>query len=279
MKCPGPISIPRPGGNGNFDRITVPCGKCEFCLENKRNAWSFRVQQEARHSGSAYFVTLTYSEENLPKTEFGIPTLDKQDLQLFLKLLRMKVERNAPGSKIRYYLCGEYGPEGMRPHYHIIIFNLPLKIAEKIPSVWKKGYVTVGILTDARIHYVTKYFLTKNKYPEGSVKPFNMMSLKPGIGYQYLERTGNYHKKNLDFTVRFKSGHKLKIPKYYADKIFNQSDKNINRSQTMDRFDQIEQRQMELRDRIGNGYYTDYISAIENKRKEINKKLTKKAKL
>lgn len=61
------------------------------------------------------FLSLTYSDEFLPAGN----TLVKRDLQLFMK--RLRKER---GDGVRFIACGEYGDTTLRPHYHIILFNV-----------------------------------------------------------------------------------------------------------------------------------------------------------
>lgn len=52
-----------------------------------------------------------------------IPYLRKRDIQLFVKRLRSsfdyELQRHA---EVRYFICGEYGPEHYRPHYHCLFF-------------------------------------------------------------------------------------------------------------------------------------------------------------
>lgn len=62
----------------------VPCGKCPSCLANQRQEWVFRLKQEYEASVFAIFVTLTYSDENLPKDL----SVNKKDIQDFHKRLR-----------------------------------------------------------------------------------------------------------------------------------------------------------------------------------------------
>jgi len=44
----------------------VPCGKCIPCKAKRRNEWTFRIAEEYRYSNTAFFVTLTYDDLNLP---------------------------------------------------------------------------------------------------------------------------------------------------------------------------------------------------------------------
>jgi hypothetical protein len=103
-----------------------PCGKCMPCLVTKRQEWTMRLLLEMKLSLFTYFVTLTYSDKNIP--ERG--TLVKKDAQLWMKRLRIDLERNYDKQKIRYFLVGEYGDKKHRPHYHALIFtdrDIPLE--------------------------------------------------------------------------------------------------------------------------------------------------------
>lgn len=53
---------------------------------------------------------------------FGkIPYLRKEDIQKFMKRLRKNLS-NYDSEKIRYFVCGEYGPVHFRPHFHLLLF-------------------------------------------------------------------------------------------------------------------------------------------------------------
>lgn len=49
-----------------LDYAPIPCGKCINCLKNKQNAMVSRCLAESDKRGSFTFVTLTYSNENMP---------------------------------------------------------------------------------------------------------------------------------------------------------------------------------------------------------------------
>ena len=94
----------------------LPCGKCLICKENKIEEWVNRwtEQMKITPENTSYFLTLTYSDENLtyittPKGELS--TLNYDDVTKFLKRLRKrqtKIEKinNLPPSKIVYHGCG-----------------------------------------------------------------------------------------------------------------------------------------------------------------------------
>jgi len=238
--CISPLTI----GRGET-RNVVPCGKCNFCLETNRNAWTFRLRVELRHAHTAHFLNLTYSDENLPWSEHGVPELRKNDLQRFNKRLR-KLQSTLPpivqpdqistvvDAKIRYYAVGEYGTETERPHYHSIIFNVhPLAIAQ-LPKLWPHGHTVVGTVEPASIHYVTKYVINRIEDIEGlRQKPFALISR--GIGSTYLQTHGqwhNDHKNHKRFYV-VSDGMKQTLPRYYKDKLFNSQEKAEHRFKTL----------------------------------------------
>ena len=134
MICISPISIKDPRQSRGSIRLTVPCGKCGACKFNRRMEWSFRLAIELRYAHTADFLTLTYSDEIVPKNSFGIPTLKKADYRDFLKRLRKFNDGNKK-SRIRYYVVGEYGTETHRPHYHMVLFNLRKKTRKHLPKI------------------------------------------------------------------------------------------------------------------------------------------------
>lgn len=138
----------------------VPCGKCNFCLESRRNEWTFRLRMEMNVSHAAHFITLTYDDNNIVYSEHGHPTLVKRDLQLFTKRLR-KEQDSHTDLTLRYYSVGEYGTTTLRPHYHSIMFNLIPEVCNKLTTIWGKGQLMVGTVTPASIHYVTKYHVNR----------------------------------------------------------------------------------------------------------------------
>lgn len=214
MKCPEPIFVRK-------TRLLVPCGKCAACRARKANEWIIRLNVEFKNSVSAYFVTLTYDDFNIPYTNNGYETLKKTDLQEFINLLRQYCP-------FRYFSIGEYGDKGQRPHYHLLVFNFqPLvnpetnkilyhrdwQIVDKntlmntvdveavIYKAWKKGIVQVQPLEGGAIRYLANYlidFSVQKVYDEeiDQEKQFALMSRRPPIGYQYYtdKQAIKYHR-------------------------------------------------------------------------------------
>lgn len=221
MRCMHAISILVDGR-----REFVPCGKCNFCLEARRADWSFRLRQELKVSTSAFFITYTYEET--PKTEAGVETLCKKDMQDFYKRLRQENLQ-----KIRHYTVGEYGTKGGRPHYHSATFNLDRGMEASVLRIWhagyqapgtKRGHVLVVPLNDACIHYVTKYHVNKIGEYSDRAPPFALMSRKPGLGLNYLETHSQWHREGMRGFTRV-GGIYGRLPRFYADKLFTKEEK------------------------------------------------------
>lgn len=220
MQCLHPIVL---------SNKVVPCGKCLPCLKNRQRDWYVRLEQELLVSKSAFFITLTYDDSCLNFVD-GIPVVSRRDCQTFFKRLRKRIEPE----KIRYFLCSEYGPHTFRPHYHLIIFNLPNNLINNelqqfLSKVWQKGFVTVASVTSARINYLAKYVVTGYVLPafysDKSRRPFSLQSRHPGIGANYLcPRNIERHKSLLQTTLPVQ-GSKKRLPRYYRDRIFDDSEK------------------------------------------------------
>lgn len=139
--------------------VLVPCGKCPLCVARRVSAWSFRLQQEEKISSSAHFITLTYSIAQVPITSRKFMTIDKREIQLFIKRLR---KSHPPTPKLKYFCVGEYGGRTNRPHYHAILFNADISL---IQPAWQLGHIHYGLVSGASIGYCLKYMAKKGKIP------------------------------------------------------------------------------------------------------------------
>lgn len=182
--------------------VVVPCGKCITCRLSKSFEWSVRCTCESYFYKENYFLTLTYNSECLPEDR----QLNRLHFQQFMKRLRWHFR----GYKLKVFYCGEYGDKRNRPHYHAIIFGLPLSeknyrlypvnyskkgnknyVNDVITNLWGKGLVTIGTFSSSSASYVAQYTLKKAKYNfncKKSVKPFIGMSLRMPIGYSFFEK-------------------------------------------------------------------------------------------
>lgn len=269
MRCISPLLIRQ-----NGERHTVPCGKCNFCLQTKRAEWSFRICQEQKVSDTAYFLTLTYDDEKLPfNAKTGTPELRKSDYQRFKKRLR-KQQSEISFKKIRYYSVGEYGTKTNRPHYHSILFNLEPALVSKLPDIWQNGHIDIGDVTPASVHYVTKYVINRYDECKGREPPFALMSRKPAIGRNYLDTHTQWHREGLKPFTNV-NGKKGRLARYYKDKIFTQLERQkmaleaIQQSD-IDYWEEVE-RLAKFHD-YPESYYEERIShEHENVKRKVNK--------
>lgn len=176
------------------DPIPIPCGHCEGCVKAIRSKWRDRMVLEAASlnpdTQECYFITLTYRDECLPALKSGELALKQRDVTLFLKRLRKLVN-------FRYYLCGEYGDLGKRPHYHMVYFGDRLNDlkwfginrakSEVIESAWSYGLCDVSFADVGCMAYVAGYVTKKLKPSDDppTVPEFQHMSRRPGIGVPY----------------------------------------------------------------------------------------------
>ncbi len=270
----------------------MPCGYCAACLSNKRNEWTFRLQQEQKVSSTAKFITLTYAEDTVPVSEYGELELSKRDIQLFFKKLR-HAQNKYSENQIRYYMVGEYGENTDRPHYHVLLFNADSKILEvqpkkssKLEEIWKNGHLDIGTCTLASIHYVTGYVITRQKekfrrffVEEENTRqlPFALMSRRPAIGHQYIAANKGYHQKNQRFYVRSPNGTKQKIPQYYNNKTFTDEERKANAISSMERIAETYRKKNIKQTKMGMDPYT-YLEEQENNftKKQLKKDKSKK---
>lgn len=249
MSCYSPITIRQ---KESF--ITVPCGRCMGCLQDKRAEWTFRLHQELKNSSSAQFITLTYDDENLLYNENGNGCLYKPDLQNFLKRLRKRDKTN----NIRYYAVGEYGSKSFRPHYHLLLFNNSL--VDNIYKSWTLGFVQIGKVEAASIHYVTKYLI--NRYDDmGNLPPqFATMSRRPGIGANYIDENYKFHKKQQLSKVNM-NGISLKMPRYYRQKIYSKHEMSVQNSKAEKENDLRNIRDQEIAEEKNRNIFKEKIEA------------------
>lgn len=236
--------------------IWIPCGKCLACRISHANDWATRCILESREYKNNSFITLSYNPKNLPKNG----TLQKRDVQLFLKRLRKKY----PDKKIRYFLCGEYGDKTLRAHYHIGFFNYkptdlkfrkynkckqPLYTSKEIADLWGKGFIIVGELTTASAGYIARYTQKKiyNKHDEiikmlGRQKEFILTSRRPGIGMNYIKNEENFKKIKNTFGILIKENETVKIKN--IPQIYRNYWKNID---TLDYYNRTEENKREMK--------------------------------
>lgn len=179
------------------------CGRCIGCRLSRAQMWAIRCVHEAQMHESSVFVTLTYDDDHLPG-----PSLLYLDFQLFMKRLRKQM------GPVRFFMCGEYGEENLRPHFHAILFGVHFADGKKydatlstsltLDRIWGKGLAPYGAVTQDSAQYVARYSVkkvtgdpAKEHYERvdmstgeivDCVPEFGRMSLRPGIGYPWFAK-------------------------------------------------------------------------------------------
>lgn len=206
--------------NGNI----VPCGKCAFCLVNKRSSWQFRIYHEMRTQRMpGYFLTLTYSEKYVKRVANGRLSLRFRDVQLFLKKLRKRKY------KAKYICVGEYGPQTLRPHYHMILWSdVPVDVLQEL---WFMGKIHYGTITMASAMYCLKYIIQPKQKKEKGIEKTRAQFSK-GIGLRYFDNgVYEWHTQSYDEPIFFSyiGEQKVALPKYYKDKLFTRYQKHCEK--------------------------------------------------
>lgn len=218
--------------------LQLPCGQCVGCRLERSRQWAMRCLHEASLSPRNCFITLTYRDECLP--ERG--SLDYSHFQLFMKRFRKAVSPVRP----RFYMCGEYGEELSRPHFHACIFGYDFEDkriwkkttsgsviyrSEALEKLWTFGHSSVGDVNFQTAAYVARYCMKKVTGLRASehylrvdqdtgecysmVPEFTHMSLKPGIGASWFSKfLGDVFPH--DYCVV--NGKMVKPPKFYDRK-------------------------------------------------------------
>lgn len=156
--------------------LVVPCGKCAICRDRKYREYMGRAQAETnKWSEMALFITFTYDDAHLPADG-----LNKRDIQLFLKRLRFRLENYGHTNKLRYIVCGEYGKNTHRAHYHMILWNFP--VSEFHGSITK----VQRFINRCWSVYRVEYDAVKDKYCRVRCKDANGNDMKYPTGkYMY----------------------------------------------------------------------------------------------
>jgi len=228
--------------------MDVPCGQCIGCRIDKSKAWATRCMHEASQHQANSFVTFTYSPENLPADG----SLNHRHFQLFMKRLRKKYGQIT----IRFYMCGEYGDQNGRPHYHAILFGIDfadkrkhsgkddkiLYVSDDLDSIWGLGHCFIGSVTNESAGYVARYVLKKvngeradEHYrrinPEtGEVywlqPEYACMSRRGGIGTTWFKKYASDLYPS-DFAVV--KGKKQQVPRFY-DKLLEKENPELHKT-------------------------------------------------
>lgn len=255
----------------------VPCGKCAFCLTNRRSQWMFRIAQEMRtQEYPGYFLTLTYDEGHVRRVDDGRLSLRFRDVQLYLKRLR-KAKFYA-----KYICVGEYGSSTYRPHYHMLLWTDASP--EFLQSNWKSsktgepmGAIHFGSISMQSAMYCLKYIIQpKQRAVDGIEATRAQFSKGLGLGYLTL-KVYEWHTQTYGEPICWSTvdGRKVALPRYYKSKIFTKHE--LRREAHRIKWESIREKRREMRALIKQGF-KDVQSYIQGLRIEQANRIISKTK-
>lgn len=236
--------------------INIPCGNCTGCRIDRVDQWATRCYHESQMHEHNSFLTLTYSNDHLPD-DYGVSV---RTFQLFMKRLRFEIFP----TKIRYFGCGEYGEQTLRPHYHALIFGYAFPDREfhstttqgdrlysstLLSKAWPYGNALIGDVTIKSAGYVAGYCMKKitgdlaashylRTHPRtglvNQVEPeFALQSSRPGIGAAWFERFKSDAFPS-DFVVV--DGRQKPVPRYYVKKLTEEETAQLDKQRLRRQF-------------------------------------------
>ena len=228
MKCLKPTIYQKNG-------FVVSCGKCNSCIENRRNNIFTQLFLEHQYWGDGSFVTLTYEDDYLPYAEYYPKhgSLERDDINKFIDRFRSYADYHYGVRGLRLMPIGEYGYKNGRAHYHLLIWGLPPHQVELVVNAcW-----TLGKINDVRpiesffnddktlnntINYVLKHNLSVADVPlqDGQTLPFAVFSAIPAYGSSALPRIAELCRKKNVYPVSGLSHYQ----KWYME---NKTDYNV----------------------------------------------------
>lgn len=229
--------------------MSLPCGRCIGCRLTKVDNWASRCMHEAQMHEHNSFITLTFDNEHLPE-DYSVHV---RTWQLFMKRLRKEIEP----TQIRFFACGEYGEQTLRPHYHALIFGYAFPDREfhstttggirqftsvLLSRVWPFGQSLLGSVTYGSASYVAGYAMKKiGGDPAAShylrthpltgatvtVQPeFAVQSRRPGIGSTWFDK---YKDDCFPSDFIIVEGRQKAVPRYYTLKLQEEERLEIQR--------------------------------------------------
>lgn len=232
--------------------VPVGCGKCMECRKQKANNWKVRLYEEIKVDNKAYFVTLSFSNEQFDNIAEGKDTNGKEiakapiikgnlegyegDNEVCRVAIRRFCERWRKANKksVKHWFVNEIGGNNTeRVHIHGLIWcNDPKSIGEH----WKYGNIWVGsYVNEKTITYIVKYLhKTDQKHPNFTGRVW----CSPGIGNEYLNRRdatrNTFQGPDTEDNYKASNGYKIALPIYYRNKLFSDEEREILWMQRLD---------------------------------------------
>lgn len=257
--------------------VPIGCGHCIECRKEKARNWQIRLMEELKVWKYKYFVTLTFSEENLKllceelnNDNTNVNTIARLATRRFLERWRKKYKKS-----VKHWLITELGHDNTeRIHLHGIIFDNTEHSNEELQNLWKYGWTYTGEYCNERtINYIVKY-VTKIDIDHKGYEPDIFCS--GGIGKIYTEKEINKKKhlfcgKNTIQYYTLKNGQKISLPIYYRNKFWTQDQRDLLWTYTLDA-DRTYVRGIKCNKISSQKGYNNYLRLLEHQQK-INTEL------
>lgn len=217
----------------DYRKLYVPigCGECYECRRQKAQQWRVRMLEEIKVQKYKYFVTLTFSNDELEKLANELGIMPDSNAVATLAVRRM-LERYRKKYKVscRHWLITELGHENTeRIHLHGILMPEHELTNEELTNLWKYGRTDIGEYCNERtINYIVKY-VTKIDTDHKNFKSVILCSA--GLGSNFINRYDvqalyKYKKGETPEYYKLNDGNKVALPIYYRNKLFSHEERD-----------------------------------------------------
>lgn len=196
----------------SYDNVHLPTytlsHENSFFYSNRKSLNNFNSYDYSSLPASHIKVPQITNYNFASKNTFGV--VCKSDVQKFLKRLRRMLQYDKEGvlenvsqesRRFRYFVCAEYGPRTLRPHYHALLFFSNKLVARAVNEyyfykAWKlcnqRNAISEFVIGGAA-KYVSAYVNINIKLPYllrlPETRTFVLSSKKPAIGSRLISPT------------------------------------------------------------------------------------------
>lgn len=253
--------------------VPVGCGNCIECRQQRANSWRVRLCEELKVHKYTYFVTLTFTNENLVKLCKEIECNESNAIATIAVRRFLERWRKKYGHSVKHWLITELGHTGTeRIHIHGILFNEEPITNDQLAEIWQYGNTDTGKYVNIKtINYIVKY-VTKIDNDHKGYKAIILCSA--GLGANYLTQAvierHKYNGKNTKDFYTLPNGQRIAQPIYYRNKIYNMDEREQLWLQRLDE-NRTYIRGIEKRALNTESGYHDYITTLYTQQQDNEK--------
>lgn len=123
-----------------YDNDTCPLA-LSYCNEDSKHFRVLSPDVRSFYVGiTHYSLTGTLKPLSFDDHYKLVPSLNREDVRLFIKRNRVAFERLGRPMDFKYICVGEYGPRTNRPHYHLLIFGLTYSECREFFKFWSSEF-------------------------------------------------------------------------------------------------------------------------------------------